>query len=75
MLKPLHVLDWVWYDKSMNFITGLSKSHGKVIFVAVDRLSKNAHFIHLHIFSLAIQVAQAYLDNVFKLHDWSRYIK
>ena len=41
-----------------------------VIFVVVDRLSKHAHFMALaHPFT-AIQVAQIYLDNVFKLHGW-----
>ena len=57
----------------MYFITGLSKCIGKdVIFAVVDRLSKYAHFIALAHLYTDVQVAQAYQDNVFKLHGWPR---
>ena len=56
-------------DVSIDFIKGLPKSKGKeVIMLVVDMLSKYAHFVPLaHPFT-AIQVAQAYLNNVYKLH-------
>ncbi|CAM8987288.1 unnamed protein product [Rhodiola kirilowii] len=53
----------------MGFIEGLPPSFGKhCILVVVDRLSKNAHFLAMSHPYAAIEVAQIYMDNVFKLH-------
>lgn len=48
--------------------------HKDTILVVVDRLSKYAHFIPLVHPYTNVQVAQAYLDHVFKLHGWPRRI-
>jgi len=53
----------------MDFIKGLPKFWGKeVIWVVADKLSKYAHFVSLSHSYSAETVAQAHLDNIFKLH-------
>jgi hypothetical protein len=69
LLKPLEQPDMAFGHISMDFIEGLPKSQGKeVILVVVDRFTKYAHFIPLaHPYTMKT-IAQAFMDNVFKLH-------
>lgn len=70
LLKTLRVPDSAWQVVSMDFVEGLPRSGGyNAVLVVVDKLTKYAHFVPLaHPFTAA-QVAQAYIDNVFKLHS------
>jgi hypothetical protein len=67
-LQPLPIPLAIRHDISMDFIVGLPKSGNKiVIMVVVDRLSKYAHFYALqHTFTTS-NVAQLFMDQVFKL--------
>ena len=53
-LQPLFVPMWKWEQISMDFITKLPKTEKgfDVIWVIVDRLTKNAHFLEIRESSL-----------------------
>jgi len=58
-----------WSVVNLDFIEGLPKSHNKsVILVVIDKFSKYAHFLPLSHPFTALQVAQLYFNNVYKLH-------
>ncbi|CAM8891409.1 unnamed protein product [Rhodiola kirilowii] len=59
----------------MDFIEGLPPSLNKhCILVVIDRLSKNVHFLALSHPYTTIDVAQVYMDNIFKLHGMPQSI-
>jgi hypothetical protein len=69
LLQPLPIPAQVWEDVAMDFITGLPLSHGyTVIMVVVDRLTKYAHFIPMKTDYTSKSVAEAFMNNIVKLH-------
>ena len=70
MLQLLSILDWKWYDISMDFITGLSTTPrgNDSIWVIVDRLTKIAHFLPVKNTFRPPQYAEKYIAEIVRLH-------
>ena len=68
-LMPNHIPYCCWQIISVDLITELPQSHGyDSILVAVDHLSKQAHFIATTSDITSLGVARLFRDGVWKLH-------
>jgi hypothetical protein len=68
-LRPLQVPTRPWESCSMDFIVALPKSNGyDAIYVVIDRLTKQGHFIPTITAVDAPGVAQLFVDNIVRLH-------
>jgi hypothetical protein len=75
LLQPLAIPSQCWEDVSVDFITGLPKSEGKIVnMVIVYRLTKYAHFCALSHPFKAISVATALMDTIQMLHGSPKII-
>jgi hypothetical protein len=71
LLQSLPVPSKIWADIAMDFVEALPKVHGKsVILMVVDRFSKYAHFIPLGHPYTASSVAQAFFQDIVRLHGF-----
>jgi hypothetical protein len=65
------ILLGLWSLYSLDFVEGLPTSgQFNCILVVVDKYTKFAHFLPLKHPFTALLVAKAYMDNVYKLHDF-----
>lgn len=75
LLQPLPIPTQVWKEVSLDFIEGLPKSKDKnSILVVVDRLTKYVYFIPLTPSYMAVEVAKAFFDIIYRLHGLSEKI-
>ena len=75
LLSPLSTPNRAWSNLSMDFIVELPKSKDMTtIMVVVDRLTKMAHFIPFRCLPTASIAADAFINNIFKLHGFPDYI-
>lgn len=69
MLQPLPVPDHACQMVSLDFIEGLPKSAAfSCILVVVDKFSKYSHFVPLSHPCTALDVAEAYMQHIHRLH-------
>ena len=63
LLQPLPISEWKWEFISMGFITDLPKikKQNDSIFVVIDKLSKEAHFIPVNSTYKAMNIANIFL--------------
>lgn len=78
LLKQLPVPCKMWADISMDFVSGggigTSDNGFDAVWVVVDRLSKQAHFIPTHKTDTAEEIADLYMDRIFRYHGVPRTI-
>jgi hypothetical protein len=76
LLQPLPILEWKWETISIDFITALPKStkQNDAIRVMVEKLSKSAHFVHVKSTCKAIDIANIFMKEIFRLHGMPKEI-
>jgi hypothetical protein len=64
-----------WEMVSLDFVEGLPKYRGHdTILVVIDRFTKYAHFVPLSHPFIALQVAQLFVNNIYRLHGLPQVI-
>jgi hypothetical protein len=76
LLQPQAILESKWEVILMDFIVGLpltTRRHDS-IFVVVDTLTKNAHFIPVHTKYQAPDIARVFINEIVRLHGGPKRI-
>ncbi|MCO5576289.1 hypothetical protein L7F22_030098 [Adiantum nelumboides] len=75
-LQPLDIPLQKWESISMDFIIRLPTTRGGYdsIFVVVDRLTKQAHFLPVKMTDSALTIARLFVKEIFRLHGMPKSI-
>jgi hypothetical protein len=70
LLQPLKIPEWKWEEIGMNFIVGLPRTQAGYdsIWVIVDRLTKDAHFIPVKTTYSGAKFVELYMSRIVCLH-------
>ena len=70
LLQPLPIPSWKWEMISLDLITGLPRNQNQndSIMVVVDKLSKESHFISVKSTYKAVNIADIFMKEIFRLH-------
>jgi hypothetical protein len=76
LLQPLPIPEWKWETISMDFIIGLptSTKQNDVVMVVVDKLRKSTHFITIKSTCKAIDIANIFMKEIFRLYGMPKEI-
>ena len=76
LLHPLPILEWKWETINMDFIMELPNNFRQhhSIMVVVEKLSKAAHFIPVKSTYKAVNIADIFMKEIFKLHGIPKVI-
>jgi len=69
-LQPLEIPVWKWDNISMDFVTHLPRTFRgyDTIWVIMDQLTKNAHFLAMNLRMSMVKLAQLYIKEIVRLH-------
>jgi hypothetical protein len=76
LLQPIQIPEWKWEVISMDFITVFprkTKQHDAIM-VVVDKLSKETHFTPMKSTYKAIDIANVFMKEIFRLHGMPKRI-
>ena len=75
-MQPLPISEWKWEIISMDFITSLHKNFRQhdSIMVVVGKLSKETHFILVKSTCKAVNIADIFMKDIFRLHGVPKVI-
>ena len=76
LLQPLPISNWKWEIISLDFVMGLPRNQNlnHSIMVVVENLSKEAHFIPIKTTYKAINIADIFLKQFFRLRGIPKVI-